>query len=353
MAGLLLLEHGKFLILYPYNLHIYRLIIISTLTTCVALLLPWYLRAHLDLQGSRYWLADGSTLLPLLLFIGEPDLHCYLMLGYSLGHGLVLCLLARFRHGEWLPAETVAVGATFGLISFTGDRFADRWFFPAFLLMVGILAVRLLIESRVRREALIAEQLASQRLKVELLRKSIQPHFLKNTLAAAMSWFEENPDKGVGLLGSLAEELDHFFKIGNRDLVPMTEELALCAQHLETMAYVMDCPLNLEIDRGDVEVALPPGLLITCVENALTHGCFDEQGGTVKIRAQKTGSRLSLWVNNPAEQKDHPREGTGTTYLRTLLKLHYGDQWSLTRGWSEGFWEIKLVIDSVSNQQIS
>lgn len=154
-----------------------------------------------------------------------------------------------------------------------------------------------------------------------------------------------------GLLESLADELDCFFKIGDRDLVPLTEELALCRGHVETMAFVKDCRLELHFEGPEAALRIPPGLLMTCVENALTHGRFGSEGGEVEIRLDPRPRGWSLEIRNPAEPPEEIREGTGTRYLRALLSQHYPESWSLTSAYRDGYWLTTITVAGLASNQ--
>ncbi len=344
VALLLTLEYGKHFIRYAYPLHFYRLGLISLNTLAVGMLLPWFLMARFELKAAFYKLAAAAPVISTPFMWSDPDRHCYWIFLYSLSYSMMLCLQQAYRGRKgWFPISLV-IGLTLLTNSLTGDHFADRWFFPSFLLMVALLAGHMIWESRSQRAALVQARLVSSRLKLELMRKSIQPHFLKNTLAAAMAWFEENPQNGVQLLGSLAQELDHFFKIGDRDRISIQEEIQLCHHHVRTMSFVMEVGLKLEVVLPLDEISLPPGLLITCVENALTHGQFDEDHCEIKLWITLEKGALTIVVSNPADGAGEGSLGTGTRYLETLLANHFPESWSLSQEFIACRWEVTIVI---------
>ena len=70
-------------------------------------------------------------------------------------------------------------------------------------LFVGFSAILLgmsyLLSLRIKEQRLAYESslVQSTRLRLELLKKNIQPHFLMNTLTSLIDWVEETPKKGV------------------------------------------------------------------------------------------------------------------------------------------------------------
>lgn len=353
VSALLAVEYGKFIVQYRYDLHVWRLIAITALTLWVTSLLPLFILARFKLRHKAYRLLAVTPLLVFPLIWHDPDQHCFAMFQYGLAYSLFLCIrAAAHRYPGWL-AVAVFIAFTLILSMVTGNRFADRWFFPLFLLLVVILAARVILEMRQQRSALRAAQLTSARLRLELLRKSIQPHFLKNSLAAAIGWLEENPKKGTGLLESLANELEGFFKLGDRELIDLNEELQLCRQHVTTMSMLKDRPIELRIHGQLHPIKVPPGLLLTCVENAMTHGLYDRQGGSVTIEVGITRTGYVLGVSNPARGDGETAEHTGTSYVRALLARHYASAWDYRARCRDGTWETRIEINDHSDQGIT
>ena len=127
-------------------------------------------------------LAVTAVNLALPVLVGNFDRHSLLMMRFSIGTGLALVLWAAWlgRPARWLMLAGVL--ACFAPTVATGYRYADRYFFLGFVAMVLAFLVQVVRnytrtqrerqEARVRRDA----------LKYELLRKTIQPHFLMNSI---------------------------------------------------------------------------------------------------------------------------------------------------------------------------
>jgi LytS/YehU family sensor histidine kinase len=103
--------------------------------------------------------------------------------------------------------------------------------------LVIIILISLVLREREETRLREAALLRSSRLKLQLLKKSIQPHFLMNSIASAIDWIEEHPASGVELLLALSEEFRILLDSADENLIPLERELALCQTHLTVMGF--------------------------------------------------------------------------------------------------------------------
>jgi LytS/YehU family sensor histidine kinase len=174
-------------------------------------------------------------------------------------------------------------------------------------------------------------QLAAARLEIELLKKHLQPHFLMNTLTAAMEWMEEQPDVGVRFIEALADELRLLVDVSDQTHIPLAMEINLCRRHLDVMGYRQDRTFQLQVEGVDPEAPVPPAIFHTLLENALTHNrytdptvCFQLDG---ELLAGGWRYTLHAPLNGHAPAID--REGTGLRYVKARLRESFGEAWSL------------------------
>jgi len=356
VATLLVLEFSKFFYHYPYYLHRTRLILISFDTMIIGILLPAFLLNYASIPGKRQILGFQALILAtMLLVIGNFDRQCLFMQRETIGVSMAIVVWGLWKRRSGLVPVLLGLSACFAPMLFTGMRFADRWLFLGFVILVLLLVVqatRTVAERyRERQEALAR----AASLRYELLQKRIQPHFLMNSLATAISWIEENPSSGIQMLRTLARELEAFFRIGERPSIPATEELELCRLHAATMGYMLDRKIEFTVEVSDLggSATLPPGILLTLVENAITHGSFGSTGGEIHIR-QETIEETDGWrqcyeVTNPFSTSNtpcRPGGGQGLTYIRSRLEEAYGQDWALEVASADGIWATQIRFRS-------
>jgi hypothetical protein len=185
----------------------------------------------------------------------------------------------------------------------------------------------------------------SQRLELELLKKTIQPHFLMNTLTAIRSWLMEEPKKSIRLIDALGEELRPIFNHSGARLITMGEEIAVCRAHLEVMGLRLDRAYSLEVTGIAGDEPIPPLVFHTMIENAFTHGDPEEFSHFSIVRESVPGrTRYIFSLDTPGEDADHGREGTGTRYIRSRLEESFPGRWSLAYGRYEGRWRVIIEI---------
>src|SRR5262245_59005727 len=91
---------------------------------------------------------------------------------------------------------------------------------------------------RMREEQSRARQtlLRSAQLEVQLLKRSIQPHFLMNALTSILEWVEVEPKRAARFIEALADEFRLLSKISAEKLIPLELEVQLFRTHLSVMS---------------------------------------------------------------------------------------------------------------------
>ena len=182
------------------------------------------------------------------------------------------------------------------------------------------------------RQSETSRQLAESKLK--LLQLQIEPHFLFNTLGSAQQLAEKDSPQAAQLIADLIRFLRAATPAFGEDVTTLKQEAALIRAYLGIMqtrlgrrlAWSVDLPAELE------PLNVPPGMLITLVENAIKHGIErSPQGGRVDVTIAREGARLSLAVaDTGAGLDDAPApSGIGLANIRERLDLLYGDQAAL------------------------
>jgi len=172
------------------------------------------------------------------------------------------------------------------------------------LVYAGVLATGIAIDAaRRRREAELGRaQLETQLVSAQLaaLRAQLQPHFLFNTLNAAVALARAGDAAATArvliLLGDLLRQL---LRSDAPQEVPLRDELALLETYLEIQRVRFGERLQIGwAVADDVRDALVPQLVLQpLVENALQHGISPRsRAGRLDITAARHGDRLRLAV---------------------------------------------------------
>jgi len=330
---------------YSYDRHIVRLVTICGLTWMVGALLGAFLvtrfpRRHAGRILLGYLVALWLPLVLARSWNGKPagvDLAAFVFAA------VWTALAARARRRGAFPALAGALIAI-ALLVYDLRAFLDRNFFFAVDALLACLLIGHLFEWR---DALAARGQAltrSARLEAEMLKRHLQPHFVMNTLTAIGGWIEEDPATAVRMIDALADEFRMLTRIADRRLIPLADELRLCRAHLDTLELRRETIYRLETTGLDEADQVPPALLHTLIENAVTHGPGGRRKVTMRLEASRAGGRLRyVFTSARGDTKDAAGEpGTGTRYVVARLREAWGDDWTMTQEAVGDAWRVAI-----------
>ena len=178
-----------------------------------------------------------------------------------------------------------------------------------------------------------ARQLTQARL--TLLQAQIQPHFLFNTLAALQHWVDVGDARAAPLLRSLTSFLRGSTELMLRPEATLAQECEMVAHYLVIMQARLGDRLRFAIDiaPGCADQLLPPGLLITLVENAIEHGIEPQlRGGELRVVARQDRGVFVLRVldDGAGLATADAHEGIGLANSRERLRHQFGARAELT-----------------------
>ncbi|HET6724679.1 MAG TPA: sensor histidine kinase [Gammaproteobacteria bacterium] len=332
---------------YPYPWQGVRLHAVSASAWLFGFCLVGFLIVRVRIPHATRWqLVLGGFA---LLALGLPgDLATALVLLVFLGGGLFLAVRAAHRRQAgvvWLLAVLVLLLA---LLLLRTWAFLEQWLYVGFAVALMLFfADHLRVYFRTVRERDAARHTAA-RLELDLLKQHLKPHFLLNTLTALSEWVEESPRTAIRMVQTLGDEFRTLIDISAQPFITLDKELALCRMHLDVMSYRHDQPFTLRLDRDDGNPLIPPTVLHTLVENAVTHRGPTAANMPFLFTARHSGGgkwRLRLDCPAGADIPEDWQEGTGLAYVRARLVEAFGNDWRLTQGVSNsGGWFTEIEM---------
>ena len=208
------------------------------------------------------------------------NVYCY---GIASAVAVSGVLLMKNGYRDWVLRENVTLIATMtGVLS--------AWW------MLTVFRVQQ-IESRLRE---LADQDAALRLSARLAAAQLQPHFLFNTLASLQHWVDTGDARAAPLLRNFTAYLRATLPMFERELQPLADEIEMVRRYLAIMQTRLGARLAFTIDVQDgVDISMPPGILLTLVENAIAHGIEPQlRGGHVDIAARRDADHLELTIRD-------------------------------------------------------
>jgi two-component system sensor histidine kinase AlgZ len=192
-----------------------------------------------------------------------------------------------------------------------------RFFFTLLLVSLLLGAVIYRLASH-RREAERQRELASLAAQAAL-RSKLVPHFIFNALNTLHAQIEVDSKGAQATTERLADLFRQVVAVVTQPLIPLRQELAFVEAYLgiEQTRLGNRLSVSIQIPEELEGAKIPPLSLQVLVENAIKHGVTPlEQGGEVRIGAERENGALHLWVEDPGPGVSEQR-GTGTA-LDTL-----------------------------------
>ena len=192
-------------------------------------------------------------------------------------------------------------------------------------------------------------QIMSERLRADLIKRNVQPHFLMNSLTALMEWVETSPEDAVHFIDGLAQEFRILADFSDRRSVSLKEELSLCSIHMALMSQRLTSNLKLETDGIIADQQVPPALFHTLIENAFSHNDYRALEARFNLIQETTADgilfRLSVPVVNPRESGQNA--GLGTRYIEARLEEFCGNAFRFQSQMIGSNWVSEITFEKV------
>jgi len=226
------------------------------------------------------------------------------------------------------------------------------WLRVAFILVSAMVANRQVHEQQRIQKSI---ELRAQRLETEFLKKTIQPHFIMNTLASIGSLAKRRPAEAEKLINALAAEFRLINAIASEKEIPIMQEIELCERHLEVMGYRWDAKYTFVKHDIDETLTVPPLIFHTLIENGITHAFNPKESGIFRLTVRKENDCIEYTLQNngsllkalKSTAQEEIEEGTGIKYVKTRLEERYPGNWRLRYGLFDSEWHVVITICGV------
>ena len=330
-------------------------------------------------RGAVVWFCLAMAIVASVLGLTATGMPWLLALPFSLGAWLAIPMAVL---GAWLQPErfaghkAVRIGIISSLALYAGAALAflvghiarfgglqAETLWPAFrsafvdaapLLALAALALaaamelaafarRRLLRAELERATLLGERDAAARQAAEarlhLLQGQIRPHFIFNTLASLQHWVDTGDARAGPLLRSLTALLRNTTEAMAAPFATLGAECEAARHYLAIMRARLGERLvyRVEVAADCAGVAVPAGLVLTLVENAVEHGIEPMlAGGAVEVTVVREGTAVLLRVDDdgaglgdPAAAGEAARRGVGIANSRERLAHRYDARASL------------------------
>ncbi|HVO58925.1 MAG TPA: histidine kinase [Dongiaceae bacterium] len=181
------------------------------------------------------------------------------------------------------------------------------------------------------------------------LRAQINPHFLFNSLNSISALTSVDGARAREMCLLLADFLRLTLGMGEKSVIPFSEELALLEKFLaiEKVRFGERLRMTESIEEGARQCLIPALLLQPLLENAVSHGIASmADGGTIHLEARVQAGRLGIVVENDRDDEapSRRRNGVGLKNVRSRLEARYGREASLRTEAAEDRFRVSMSL---------
>ena len=161
------------------------------------------------------------------------------------------------------------------------------------------------------------------------LKAQINPHFIFNSLHSISALTSVDAAKARDMCITLADFLRATLGMGEKSLIPLSEELDLVHRYLTVERIRFGARLSTEetIDETSLTCLIPPLTLQRLIENAIVHGVAHlPEGACIHLKCNVTDDRVLILIENnfDPEFKSKKRSGIGLANVRERIETRYG-----------------------------
>ncbi len=286
----------------------------------IVCLSAWYVCRAFDLKSTPDWK---------LILIFMLAAMCGSTVVMMIGHGWIY-LINSFAPGlefQFRPAVPLMAAE----------------FFLAYLLSIVMHYLILALESSQRAEVL------SREAELKALKAQVNPHFLFNSLNSISALTAMDPAKAREMCIALSDFLRTSLRLGERQTIPLGEELALARSYLEVERVRFGQRLRFReaVESGCAECTVPPLLVQPLIENAIKHGIATlDEGGEICLATARQLDQLSVTVENPFDPDAPPAQQTGFGLhgVRNRIQARYGAKGKLEIEIQPACYRVRLLL---------
>lgn len=342
-SALLVVEKLREIFGYSYDWHIPRLNAVLLLSTLVATALVGFYLSYFQIQQKYKWFV-GLLLLSVLTWILPIgyDPRSLIVFGLALLGCLSITLLQFKTHKREATLNTAFLSVAISLFIYWNLRFVEYGFAAIIALLIVFHLIVMIRQFAIDR----TRALEAEKMELELLKRSLQPHFLMNSLTLVMEWIETQPEKALDFIQALSKEFKLFTQFSQKRCVSLAEEIEFCQNYLAIMSSRLQVDCSLTIAGNNYAIELPPAIIHTLLENSFTH-CGQQNSFEFHLTITESENSTTLLLASPLGTRVASGTGLGSRYIRTQLKRLFDDNWQFNSYQKKQLWFDEIRVRSI------
>ena len=216
-------------------------------------------------------------------------------------------------------------------------------------LIVGMnLGIKLYFKNERDRKKMHLLKSQTMEQQLERLRYQLNPHFFMNTLNNIHALVDIDPERSKQTIVDLSRLMRYVLYEGSKASVPLQRDIEFMQDYIRLMQirYADKVRITTDLPSDSPDMAVPPMLFISFIENAFKHGISYQAASFIEINLNIIGDRLVFSCHNSIHKKtsEEKQGGIGLTNIRQRLDLLYPDDYSLDINETEKEYHVSLSI---------
>lgn len=190
-------------------------------------------------------------------------------------------------------------------------------------------------------------ELESARLEIEAVKTIISPHSLLNSIQSIANDIGRNPSRATDMLSDLATEFRSLIGWAKKTEISLADEVKLCEAHLRIMGRRTGHRYSFKAPKKLDNLAIPPLILHTLVENAMSHEAKNSRGLSFTLTVKENDAGKLAYLSLHCKGKlsgGHSGAGVGLKYVQTRLEQSYPGAYTLKEDLADNFWQVDLTL---------
>jgi two-component system LytT family sensor kinase len=197
------------------------------------------------------------------------------------------------------------------------------------------------------------KELEKEKLNSELafLKNQISPHFFFNTLNNIYSLIEINKEDSQNAILKLSKMMRYLLYESEQGETRLSNEIEFMNNYIDLMRLRLSDKVKLNIEFPDEydNLAIPPLLFISVIENAFKHGISYREKSFITIDMQIDGNNVNFLCENSVvtqnEKEKNGGSGIGMENLKKRLGLLFPDKHELKIIRSPDIFHVAIKIE--------
>ncbi|HEX7027047.1 MAG TPA: histidine kinase [Gammaproteobacteria bacterium] len=199
----------------------------------------------------------------------------------------------------------------------------------------------------------LRQKLLISQIELQVIRATLHPHFLYNSLNMLANLSLAAPEKIHSLCVQMSDFLRYSVNYAKKDVVTVNEELAHIQNYLNIEQERFGDKLKLEytVDNAARPEMIIPLILFPLVENSIKHGIDSSlDGGFINVEILKRSNELIFDISNSFDPTGiKPQSsGLGQQSLQKRIAAHYGVAARMNIHKENGLYRVTLSLPAVA-----